>query len=84
MAFALAREARAQMLQVVEPVEQNPRAEPFGLTHQLAGGREAPPHQCAAVWFRMNGDDARRGIPAPEPVVFDRIVDASLRHRTKL
>src|SRR5215211_2914698 len=66
---ALAREPLAEVLQVIEAIEQDPRAVPLGLAHERACLGEPTPHDCRAVAFRPHRHDARRRVPTPEPFV---------------
>ena len=62
----------AEVREVVERGEQQPRAEPDVLAHELAGRRDPPPHEGAAVGLGPHRDDAGSRVPAPQPFVFDR------------
>ncbi len=62
---SLGPEARAKMLEVVEPVEQEPGSESFVFAHQRPGGGDSAPHDGAAVGLRPHGDDPGCRVPAP-------------------
>src|SRR5205085_10856457 len=59
----------AEVLQVVESVEQDPRTEALLLAHQRARLRNAPPHRGAPILLCPHRHDPRRGIPAPQPLL---------------
>ena len=60
------------MVEVVEAVEEQPRTVAFFLAHEYPAVGDAAPDDRAAVLLRVHRDDARGGIPAPEPVVAHR------------
>jgi hypothetical protein len=60
-----ATELRAEMPQVVEPVQYQPRPEPRLLTHQFTRLRHPAPHHRASISLRPHRYDSRRRIPAP-------------------
>jgi hypothetical protein len=65
-------EPGSEVAQVVETVEQKPGSEALLLAHEHTGAWYAAPDHDSSVRFRVNGDDARGRIPAPEPFVADR------------
>src|SRR4051794_32176897 len=70
-AVVLARECRAQVRQVVETIEQEPRAKTVHLAHERAGLRHASPDDRVARVLRPHRHDAGRRVPPPQPLFLD-------------
>ena len=68
---ALGAEPVAEVLEIVEAIEDEPRPEPDLVAHELAAGGDASPHRRAAIAIRPHRDDARRRVPAREELVLD-------------
>ena len=65
-------EVGSEMLEVVEPIEEEPGAEAFGVADQVAGGADPSPDDGAAVRLGPDRDDTGGGVPAPEPFILDQ------------
>ena len=81
---SVGREARAEVLEVVEAVEQDPGTEALVLADELTGRRDAPPDDGVARLLGPHGHDSGRGVPAPEPFVFGRQCRRGAERRLKL
>jgi hypothetical protein len=62
--------------EVIETIEQEPGAEALLLADERAAVRKTTPDDGLAVRLGMHGDDARRRIPTPEPLLVDRVRDS--------
>ncbi|HEU5349848.1 MAG TPA: hypothetical protein VFU63_14655 [Ktedonobacterales bacterium] len=64
------QQPRAQMRQIVERGQQEPRAKTVLFTGERAATRGAPPDNRPSGALGPDRDDPWRGIPTPEPLVF--------------
>jgi hypothetical protein len=62
----------AEVREVLERGEHEPRPEAHLLAHERAAAGRAAPHERATVGLRPHRDDAGRRVPAPQPLVLAR------------
>ncbi len=67
--LVITTEASTQMSEVIDVLEQQPGSKALFLAYQIVCLRNAAPDQRSAILRRVNGDNSRSGIPAPEPLV---------------
>ncbi len=79
---SLGAQPRPQVAQVVETIEQHPRAEGDVFPDQRAGFGNAAPDHRASVGLGPHRDDPRCLVPAPQPFVFHYHGDRSMSRST--
>ena len=67
----VAHESVAEMVQVLDVLEEKPRTKAIALAKQLSAPRYATPDGSTSIAGRVDGHDARSRIPTPEKFVAD-------------
>src|SRR5207248_2613998 len=63
-------EPRAEMLEIVEPLEQKPWTKSVFLADECAACGKSAPYERAAILVGPYGDDSGSRVPSPQPFVF--------------
>jgi hypothetical protein len=63
---------RAQVREIIERGEDEPRPKMCHFPHEFARFRQPPPDEGAPIGLGPHGDDAGRIVPTPEPLLFSR------------